>query len=145
MTSPIGKGVDKAPAPAAKAANQPWARGETRLSLRSESKKRGRSHRGAFCLTGVSRIRHYFFKWVLLGVVRWGEFDWGRFAWSGLLRQTFRLAPAVDALTGGVRESAFGRLLIAMISGAMVDFGYGSAADLTTIDLFLVAGRTDKE
>ena len=44
-----------------------------------------------------------------------------------------------------MREPTFGRLLIAMISGSMVDFGYGGAADLTAIDLFLVAGRTDKE
>jgi len=78
-------------------------------------------------------------------VVRWGEFDWGRFGWGGLLRQTFRQASAVDALTGGVREPAFGRLLISMISDSMVDFGYGGAADLTTIDLFLIAGRTNKE
>lgn len=138
MTSPIGKGVDKAPAPTAKAANQLWARGETKPSLRSESQKRGRSHRGASGLAGVSMIRHILFRRVVLG-------GFGCGGWNGLLRQTFRPAPAVGVLTGGVREPAFERLLIAAISGAMADFGRGGAAGLTTIDTFLVAGRTDKE
>jgi len=83
-------------------------------------------------------IRHIFFRRVLLD-------GFGCGGWNGWLRQTFRPAPAVGALTGGVREPAFERLLIAAISGAMVDFGYGGAASLTTIDTFLVAGRTDKE
>jgi len=83
-------------------------------------------------------IRHIFFRRILLG-------GFGCGGWNGLLRQTFRQAPAVGALTGGVREPAFERLLIAAISGAMVDFGRGGAAGLTTIDPFLVTVRADKE
>lgn len=138
MTSPIGKRVDKAPATAAKAANQSRARGEIRPSLSSKSQKRGRSHRGAFGLAGVSLIRHIFFNLVLPGGLGWG-------GWNGLLRQTFRQATVIGPLTGGVRELAFERLLIAAISGAMVDLSRGGAAGLTTIDSFLVAGRADKE
>jgi len=88
-------------------------------------------------------IRHIFFRRALLG-----EFGCDRFGcggWNGLLRQTFRSAPAVRALTGGVTQPAFERLLIAAIGGAMVDFGRGGAAGLTTIDALLVAGGADKE